>query len=29
MIAWGAVDTRHPIMAHIIPTRRCNLTCCP
>src|SRR5512147_2444139 len=27
MIAWGAVHTRHPIMAHIIPIRRCNLSC--
>jgi len=27
MIAWGAMSTRHPIMAHIIPTRRCNLSC--
>jgi MoaA/NifB/PqqE/SkfB family radical SAM enzyme len=23
----GALDTDHPIMAHIIPTRRCNLAC--
>jgi MoaA/NifB/PqqE/SkfB family radical SAM enzyme len=27
MIAWGAISTRHPIMAHIIPIRRCNLSC--
>ncbi|MGH9594246.1 MAG: radical SAM protein, partial [Bryobacteraceae bacterium] len=27
MIAWGAASTRHPIMAHIIPIRRCNLSC--
>lgn len=27
MIAWGAVHTDHPIMAHIIPIRRCNLSC--
>jgi MoaA/NifB/PqqE/SkfB family radical SAM enzyme len=27
MIAYGAASTRHPIMAHIIPTRRCNLSC--
>jgi MoaA/NifB/PqqE/SkfB family radical SAM enzyme len=27
MIAEGAVSTRHPIMAHIIPIRRCNLSC--
>ena len=23
----GAVSTDHPIMAHIIPIRRCNLSC--
>ena len=23
----GAVSTAHPIMAHIIPIRRCNLSC--
>lgn len=27
MIAWGAVHKDHPIMAHIIPIRRCNLAC--
>ena len=27
MLAWGAVHTGHPIMAHIIPIRRCNLSC--
>ncbi|WP_228486834.1 radical SAM protein [Paludibaculum fermentans] len=27
MIAWGAVHKDHPIMAHIIPIRRCNLSC--
>src|SRR5271154_5194655 len=27
LIAKGAVSTRHPIMAHIIPIRRCNLSC--
>jgi MoaA/NifB/PqqE/SkfB family radical SAM enzyme len=27
MIAHGAVSTDHPIMAHIIPIRRCNLAC--
>src|SRR6266567_4505177 len=27
MIAWGAMSTKHPIMAHIIPIRRCNLSC--
>jgi MoaA/NifB/PqqE/SkfB family radical SAM enzyme len=27
MIAKGLVSTRHPLLAHIIPTRRCNLAC--
>ncbi len=27
LIARGALSTRHPIMAHIIPIRRCNLAC--
>ncbi len=27
LIAHGALSTRHPIMAHIIPIRRCNLSC--
>jgi MoaA/NifB/PqqE/SkfB family radical SAM enzyme len=27
MIAKGLLSTDHPIMAHIIPTRRCNLAC--
>jgi MoaA/NifB/PqqE/SkfB family radical SAM enzyme len=27
MIAKGAISTDHPIMAHIIPIRRCNLAC--
>lgn len=27
LVARGALDTDHPIMAHIIPTRRCNLAC--
>src|SRR5512142_3165043 len=27
MIAWGAMSTRHPIMAHVIAIRRCNLSC--
>jgi MoaA/NifB/PqqE/SkfB family radical SAM enzyme len=27
MIARGLVSTDHPIMAHIIPIRRCNLAC--
>src|SRR4051812_4193908 len=27
LVLQGALDTEHPIMAHIIPTRRCNLSC--
>ncbi|MBS1982934.1 MAG: radical SAM protein [Bdellovibrionales bacterium] len=27
LVAYGAADRDHPIMAHIIPIRRCNLTC--
>src|SRR3982750_1764316 len=27
MIAKGLADTDHPILAHIIPMRRCNLAC--
>ena len=27
MITKGFISTRHPIMAHIIPIRRCNLSC--
>jgi MoaA/NifB/PqqE/SkfB family radical SAM enzyme len=27
MIAKGIVSTRHPLLVHIIPTRRCNLAC--
>jgi MoaA/NifB/PqqE/SkfB family radical SAM enzyme len=27
LLAKGALDTEHPIMAHIIPIRRCNLSC--
>ncbi|MBV9303962.1 MAG: radical SAM protein [Acidobacteriaceae bacterium] len=27
LLANGALDTDHPIMAHIIPIRRCNLSC--
>lgn len=27
LLAYGAVHTDHPIMAHIIPIRRCNLSC--
>ena len=27
LIVKGALSTRHPVMAHIIPIRRCNLAC--
>jgi MoaA/NifB/PqqE/SkfB family radical SAM enzyme len=27
MIAWGLLSTRHPLLVHIIPIRRCNLAC--
>lgn len=27
MIAKGVLSTDHPVLAHIIPTRRCNLAC--
>jgi MoaA/NifB/PqqE/SkfB family radical SAM enzyme len=27
MIAKGLMSTRHPILAHLIPVRRCNLAC--
>src|SRR5665213_86910 len=27
LLAHGALSTDHPIMAHIIPIRRCNLSC--
>jgi MoaA/NifB/PqqE/SkfB family radical SAM enzyme len=27
MIAWGILHSRHPVLAHIIPIRRCNLSC--
>jgi MoaA/NifB/PqqE/SkfB family radical SAM enzyme len=27
MIGWGLVHSRHPVLAHIIPIRRCNLAC--
>jgi MoaA/NifB/PqqE/SkfB family radical SAM enzyme len=27
MIVKGIASTRHPLLAHIIPTRRCNLAC--
>ena len=27
MVAKGLVSTRHPVLAHVIPIRRCNLSC--
>src|SRR6204780_3149233 len=27
MIAWGLMSTKHPLLVHIIPVRRCNLAC--
>lgn len=27
LVARGLVSTRHPILAHVIPMRRCNLSC--
>ena len=27
MLASGILDTDHPVLAHIIPIRRCNLSC--
>ena len=27
IVAWGLLSTRHPLQAHIIPVRRCNLAC--
>ncbi len=27
MIAWGLASTGHPVLAHMIPIRRCNLSC--
>jgi len=27
MIARALASTRHPVLAHIIPMRRCNLAC--
>jgi MoaA/NifB/PqqE/SkfB family radical SAM enzyme len=27
MIAWGLVSADHPVLAHVIPMRRCNLAC--
>ena len=26
-IAWGLLHTGHPLLAHLIPVRRCNLSC--
>lgn len=26
-IAWGFLDRRHPVLVHLIPMRRCNLSC--
>ena len=27
MIAWGLLSTEHPVLAHVISIRRCNLSC--
>lgn len=27
MVAKGLISTDHPVLAHLIPTRRCNLSC--
>ena len=27
MIAGGLISTHHPVLAHLIPIRRCNLSC--
>ena len=27
MVAKGLLSTKHPLLAHIIPIRRCNLAC--
>lgn len=27
MIAWGLLSTDHPLLVHVIPIRRCNLSC--
>jgi MoaA/NifB/PqqE/SkfB family radical SAM enzyme len=27
MVTWGLLDTAHPILAQIVPMRRCNLAC--
>src|ERR1700681_2433067 len=26
-LIWGLISTRHPLLVHIIPVRRCNLAC--
>ncbi len=26
-LAWGLLDTDHPVLAHIVPVRRCNIDC--
>jgi MoaA/NifB/PqqE/SkfB family radical SAM enzyme len=27
MIVWGLASTSHPVLAHVVPMRRCNLAC--
>ena len=27
IVTWGLLSTRHPLQAHVIPMRRCNLAC--
>src|SRR5580698_4573296 len=27
MISWGLLHKNHPVLAHLIPIRRCNLSC--
>src|SRR5512140_2738943 len=26
-VAWALADTHHPVLAHVVPMRRCNLAC--
>jgi MoaA/NifB/PqqE/SkfB family radical SAM enzyme len=26
-VAWAFLDRRHPLLAHVVPVRRCNLSC--
>src|ERR1700686_3969124 len=26
-VVWGVISTKHPLLVHIIPIRRCNLAC--